>query len=143
MPGAESLRRGQYYANPQNHFWRIAARWTELDPTAPYEDRMAVLTRAGIAFWDVLASCERLGSGDAKIRSPEANDFRAFFGGHPQLRHVFFNGRKAAELFARLVSGSLGEPIGERSFQTLPSTSPAHARLSLEEKARAWEVVFR
>jgi hypoxanthine-DNA glycosylase len=143
MPGAESLRRGQYYANANNYFWRIAARWTGLDPAASYEDRVAALTRTRIALWDVLASCERDGSSDGKIRNPGANDFRTFFREHAGLRHVFFNGQKAAELFRRLVRPTLGELAAEFSFATLPSTSPAHARLSLEEKARQWEAVFR
>jgi double-stranded uracil-DNA glycosylase len=58
MPGAASLAAGQYYAHPQNAFWRIMGELLGFAPNAPYADRVEALRRARIAVWDVLQFCE-------------------------------------------------------------------------------------
>ena len=57
MPGKESLRAGQYYAHRRNAFWPIMGDLIGANPTLPYEARTQLLKTAGIALWDVLASC--------------------------------------------------------------------------------------
>src|SRR5215471_11745027 len=94
MPGVQSLKAEQYYANPQNGFWHIMGQLFGAGPTLPYEERMTRLQSAGVALWDVLHTCVRPGSGDSWITDEVANDFRAFFAEHPNITHVFFNGRK-------------------------------------------------
>jgi TDG/mug DNA glycosylase family protein len=55
LPGRLSLERGEYYANPQNAFWKIVAtRVPELPSN--YPGRAAVLIEHGVALWDVLAA---------------------------------------------------------------------------------------
>ena len=66
LPGQISLTRGEYYANPQNVFWKIvAAQICDLAPD--YASRVATLIHHGIALWDVLAAATRSGSLDAAI----------------------------------------------------------------------------
>ena len=72
MPGAESLRRQEYYAFKHNAFWRIMGELYSFSPALPYPERLAALRDAGVALWDVLAECERPGSLDASIRAPRA-----------------------------------------------------------------------
>src|SRR3954468_8036690 len=81
MPGAASLRAGQYYAYRHNAFWPIMGALFGAGPEIPYGKRIAILRRAGLAVWDVLASCAREGSLDADIDegSIVPNDFRMFF----------------------------------------------------------------
>ena len=67
MPGRASLAAGQYYAHPQNAFWRILSRLLQCDPASPYPARIKALKSARIALWDVLQSCEREGSLDSMI----------------------------------------------------------------------------
>src|SRR5688572_8938550 len=109
LPGQKSLEMQQYYAHPQNAFWRILGAVLETDLTVPYAKRAAILKRHGIAVWDVLAAAERPGSLDSDIvhASAVANDFDAFFRAHPRIRRVFFNGRKAEEIFRKLVAPKL------------------------------------
>lgn len=138
MPGAASLAAGQYYAHPHNAFWPILSELLGFDRDAPYESRLAALRAARIALWDVLHSCEREGSLDARIRrdSQVANDFAAFFRDHPRIRRVAFNGVAAEQCFRRHV---LATGIGEHlSLERLPSTSPANASWSRERKLAAW-----
>ncbi len=137
MPGVASLNAQQYYAHPRNGFWPIMAHIAGFDVTAPYAVRVAALTRAGIAVWDVLQSCVRPGSLDSAIQTGTRvpNDFAAFFAEHPGIRLVGFNGAEAQQSFARYVQPKL-QMEGVR-FVRLPSTSPAHA-MALERKLAAW-----
>ena len=134
FPSVQSLATGQYYANPRNAFWPITGTLFGFDAAAPYETRLAALQSAGIALWDVLHRCRRVGSLDAKIdpKSVVANDFRRLFAAYPSIRQVCFNGSAARQLFSRLVDVGAG-----LEYRLLPSTSPARA-MPAADKLRAW-----
>ncbi|MDP2870064.1 DNA-deoxyinosine glycosylase [Methyloversatilis sp.] len=136
MPGAASLGANQYYAHPRNQFWSIMGTLVGAHPALPYAERLAVLTRAGLALWDVLASCERLGSLDSAIdlRSAQANDFVVFLQRHAGIQRVLFNGALAETCFRRDVMPYV-RPL---DMLRLPSTSPAHAGLSATDKLQVW-----
>jgi hypoxanthine-DNA glycosylase len=137
FPSVQSLATGQYYANPRNAFWPITSTLFGFDPSASYETRLAALQSAGIALWDVLHRCRRVGSLDAKIdpKSLVANDFGSLFAAYPSIRQVCFNGSAARQLFSRLVDVDAG-----LEYRLLPSTSPARA-MPAAEKLRAWSVI--
>jgi double-stranded uracil-DNA glycosylase len=143
MPSVASLAREQYYGHPQNAFWPIMGRLFGAGPGLPYAERKAVLMAAGVAVWDVLEACRREGSLDTAIArdSEQANNFAVFFRKHPRIGTVFFNGTKAETTFRRHVLGELAELNRDFHFERLPSTSPAHAGRSLEEKLTAWQAV--
>ena len=138
FPGATSLARQQYYAHPQNAFWRILqAIW----PASPYDiradsyqNRIDWMLDKGLGLWDVYASCERLGSLDSAIQQPQANDLVGLMQRCPQLQVIAHNGGESFK-HARLTS-SLGLPV-----YRLPSTSPANASWSFERKLTAWREV--
>lgn len=141
MPGIKSLSDQQYYAHPQNAFWRIMAALFDFDCHVEYQQRLAFLQADGVALWDVLHSCKREGSLDSMIQpqTQVANDFNALFQTFPNIRAVFFNGAKAESYFNRYILPSLAQH--SLRFARLPSTSPAHASLSFDEKLDAWRVV--
>lgn len=136
MPGKESLKQQQYYAHPQNAFWKIMGDLVGAHPALPYVERLQHLKNSGIALWDVLHSCERKGSLDSDILQEAPNDFAAFFQRHPHITRVFFNGAKAEQSFNRFVQRKQKLPPLE--FVRLPSTSPAHAGMRYEEKLKVW-----
>ena len=139
MPGEMSLKVGEYYAHPRNAFWRIMGELFGAGPTLPYQERVAILQSVGVALWDSLQACTRPGSLDASITEEVANDFQALFAKYPNITHVFFNGSKAEAAFRRRVLPAL---LQDRYvFARLPSTSPAHAAIRLEDKVQAWCVV--
>jgi hypoxanthine-DNA glycosylase len=140
MPGVESLRRKQYYAHPQNQFWRIMEALFGIDRASPYGARVRALKARRIAVWDVLHSCVREGSLDTMIEDEVANDFAQFFCVHPRLSHVFFNGAKAEASYRRYVPAqTAGRTI---RYMRLPSTSPAHASLAAARKLAAWRAIL-
>jgi TDG/mug DNA glycosylase family protein len=140
MPGIASLQAGEYYAHPRNGFWPIMESIVGVPASASYAARVRAVKQAGIAIWDVLASCERRSSLDSDIepRSIVVNDFAGFFRTHAAIRTIAFNGGTAAQLFRRHVLPELAAPLRELRMLQLPSTSPAHARLRLADKRRAW-----
>lgn len=148
MPSVRSLEEHQYYAHPRNAFWPIAiAVSTRGTPTReetfalPYQQRVASITQAGIAVWDVLARCERRGSLDSSIvrDSEEPNDISAFVRRHPELDRIVFNGKMAEQLFRRYLSGNHDTDICDRIERiTAPSTSPAMASMTLDDKFAVW-----
>ncbi len=134
LPGAKSIAAQEYYAHPQNAFWKIMSELFGIE--GDYPSRCEQLLECGIALWDVLHSSVRPGSMDADIRleSAQANDFTRFFAGHPDIRVVGFNGRKAQQMFARFV----GEAPGGVRLELLPSTSPAYASMPFSVKLEEW-----
>ena len=139
MPGEASLEAGQYYAHPRNAFWLIMGELFGAGPSLPYQERVALLQSTGVALWDSLRACVRPGSLDASITDEVASDFPSFFDKHPNITHVFFNGRKAERAFRRHALTALTED--QHILKRLPSTSPAHAAMTLEAKVQAWCVV--
>lgn len=135
FPGVASLSEERYYAHPRNAFWTILGRLLG-EPLAqvPYAQRLRRMTGRGIALWDAVGACRRRGSLDADIRDARTNDLVGWLSAHPGIRAVAFNGATAARI----------EPaIRDRVAVTyrMPSTSPAHAALSLEQKYLRWRIL--
>ncbi len=142
MPSRESLAQKRYYAHPRNSFWPIVGGVYGLTDT-DYQKRADQLTGKGVAVWDVLKTCFRSGSLDSQIddRNIVTNDFQRFFANHPDISRIFFNGAKAESLYLKHVLPGLEAAAAAIKRQRLPSTSPAHASMSLEQKKEAWRVI--
>jgi double-stranded uracil-DNA glycosylase len=142
MPGTMSLAAKQYYAHPRNAFWKIMSAILEFPETAAYEERVAALKNAGIALWDVLQYCVRDGSLDADIEagSEKANNIQSLLQRLPGIKVVCFNGTAAESCFKRLVMPTLKNV--DPKYVRLPSTSPAHAALSFEQKVAVWRAAI-
>lgn len=143
MPGQQSLRQHAYYAHPRNAFWPIMGQLFGFAPTLPYDARLAALRAHGIALWDVLHSCERPGSLDASIvpASIVCNDVAGLLAQHPGITRIALNGAAAYQLFLRHARPAFGaQPLP--TLLRLPSTSPAHASLSLADKLAIWRAAL-
>ena len=143
MPGTASLQKQQYYGHPRNAFWPIMEALFAINPELCYRDRKAKLTENGIAVWDVLLSCNRRGSLDSQIEktSIRVNNFADFFTEYNHIKHVFFNGALAESLYRKNSLPTLGNRFSYLHYRRLPSTSPAHASLTVAQKVQAWSVV--
>jgi len=145
MPGEESLRKKEYYANPRNAFWKIMLRLFEFECDASYEERTRILTKNRVAVWDVIRACERRGSLDSAIvnRTIVENDFVSFYRSHSNIKHVFFNGAKAEKEYLKRVLPGLSDEVKDIKYFRLSSTSPAMAKLSFDEKLLEWSGIKR
>lgn len=144
LPGKVSLERGEYYAQPRNAFWRIMGELFGALPNLPYNDRLCLLKKNRIALWDVCAAGERIGSLDSAIlpSSVEANDICEFLRTHVGIGLVCFNGKKAKEIYDQRVVLKPPTLFERIWFEVLPSTSPAHAAMSYEQKLSRWRLVL-
>lgn len=144
LPGPESLRQRQYYAQPRNAFWRIMGQLIGAGPELPYPRRLETLRAHRIALWDVCAAAHRVGALDSAIQraTVEPNDFVRFLRAHAGIGLVCFNGQTAAGLYRRFVLPRLPPELAGIEQRVLPSTSPAHAAMPYEQKLARWRAVM-
>lgn len=128
MPGKESLRLQQYYANRSNRFWKIIAKAADKPLPEDYSKRLKLLDQLHIALWDVYASAERKGSLDSNIKNGEQNDVQSLINSNPSIKKILFNGGKAYK--KALDYGCLNVEM--------PSTSSANTHLTQEELFSIW-----
>jgi hypoxanthine-DNA glycosylase len=145
MPGIASLKAGEYYAHPRNAFWPIMARCLGFDPALEYTERLEKLQEAGIALWDVLYSCRRAGSSDTAIEmeSTTANPVATLLRDSSGISVVMCNGTKAATLYKRFIAPDVAKIQRHISYERLPSTSPAHARMNFTQKLHIWHTALQ
>lgn len=131
MPGIRSLQAAEYYAHPQNAFWRIL-RDVLGGSIDTYEGKTAIIRKNALALWDAACTCEREGSLDSAMRGVQLNDFPALFARQPEIRTVLCNGATAYTLFTK------GGFAGNRTIIRMPSTSPAYT-MAYEKKREIWK----
>jgi len=135
MPGEESLRKQQYYANPRNQFWEIIYFLFDCPVEDAYEKRIEFLKNRGIGLWDVIETCYREGSLDSDIKEEKANDFAYLYQKYPSIKYVCFNGSKAYETYRKKMGFNTNHV-----FVKLESTSPANTK-RFEEKLKNWSII--
>lgn len=137
MPSVVSLDQAFYYSHPRNAFWPIMASLVSRS-LGSIDDKRQACEERGILLWDVLQSCQRRGSLDSAIEQPLANDFESLLQAFPALKIIAFNGQAAEKLFKKEVIKKQILPK-ELVFITLPSTSPAYAAITFEDKRLLWQ----
>jgi hypoxanthine-DNA glycosylase len=139
MPGKDSLKHNQYYAHPRNAFWPIIEETFGTAVKLPYDDRLNLLLQNNIGLWDVIRNCKRTTSLDSAIveETIVVNDFEEFLAQHPLTTRILFNGIKAEQSFRRYAAKAIeGSSI---LYQRMPSTSPANARMTFQQKLEIWK----
>ncbi|HEU0283661.1 MAG TPA: DNA-deoxyinosine glycosylase [Sphingomicrobium sp.] len=136
LPGDASLAAAQYYAYPQNQFWRLLGSVIgENLHDLGYPQRLERLAEHGIGLWDVIGSAVRRGSLDQAIRLANHNRIERLIHDFPDLEAIAFNGTTSAATGRKLIG------TGHRiALIDLPSSSPANTR-PFAEKAAAWSAL--
>jgi TDG/mug DNA glycosylase family protein len=144
IPGAASLTEQRYYAHPRNLFWPFMQQLFAIPTELEYQQRCQLLTEQGIALWDVIAHCERPGSLDSAIKKSSVicNAIPQLLETEPEILKICFNGAKAVEEFKRHLLPLLKHRT-ELEYIQLPSSSPAHASQSKEQKLAVWAKALR
>ena len=137
MPGVESLRKQQYYAHPQNQFWKIIYDLFATPLEQDYEKKVDFLRSKGIALWDVIENCYREGSSDAKIKEEKPNAIPKLLEQYPRIKCLLFNGTKAYDSYRKMIGFTEGW-----LYEKLESTSPANTK-SYEFKLKNWRKILK
>ena len=135
FPSVKSREQGFFYGHPQNRFWKVVAAIYEEETPQTIEEKRAFLLRNHIALWDVIGSCEIIGSSDASIRNVKPNDLSEILRAAP-IRQIYVNGKTAEKMYKRYTL-----PKSGREAICLPSTSPANAAWSVERLVESWCVI--
>jgi hypoxanthine-DNA glycosylase len=135
VPGVKSLEMQQYYAHPQNQFWKLMFYLFDEEFSFNYQERLDLLKRNNVALWDVIESCERKGSLDTEIKDEIDNNIPQLIINHPNIRIIFCNGQKSYKNLLKILGKNFKIPI-----VVLPSTSPLHT-VKFEEKLESWKIV--
>lgn len=99
------------------------------------EEKTSFLIRNHIAVWDVISSCDIVGSSDTSIKNVTANDLSIILN-KANINTIFVNGKSAFKYYQKYI-----EPQIKRPAVYLPSTSPANAAWSLERLTQEWALV--
>jgi len=135
FPSVRSREEGFFYGHPKNRFWKVVSAVFDAEEPCTVEEKKAFLLRHHIAVWDVIGSCDVVGSSDASIKNVSANDLTEILK-NAGIRAVFVNGKTAYRYYERFSEGKTG-----RKAVCLPSTSPANAAWTLERLIEAWRCI--
>ena len=129
MPGVKSLKEQQYYAHPQNRFWKVMGVVCN-EPKLPefdYDLKLKTLLKNNIALWDTIKSCKR----------ETSNDIKGLLKKYPNIKTICLNGNKSYSAFKKYFP----DLLEKYNCHKMPSTSPANARYSLDKLIEEWSVI--
>ena len=140
MPGIKSLEKQEYYAHPQNRFWKVMAYICNEKslPDFDYQKKLEVLLKNKIALWDTIKTCKREGSLDSDIKNEIPNEIRSLLKKYPEIKKICLNGNKSYSAFRKYFPDLHEKYVCIK----MPSTSPANARYSLEKLISEWNITL-
>ena len=136
MPGVKSLEEQQYYAHPQNRFWKVMGSICNFPDLSnlSYPEKLQILLNNNIALWDTIKSCNRIGSLDSDIQNETPNDIRKLLKKYPNIKIICLNGNKSYSAFKKYFP----DLLEKYNCYKMPSTSPANAGYSLDALIQEW-----
>ena len=136
FPSVKSREANFFYGHPQNRFWKVLATVFEADIPNTVEEKRGFLLMHGVAVWDVIKSCDIVGSSDSSIKNVVPNDLSEILNS-ADIRQIFVNGKTAEQYYRRYIEKEIG-----RKAICLPSTSPANAAWNVERLVREWKQIL-
>ena len=135
FPSVKSREQMFFYGHPQNRFWRVLSGVFGCETPNTIEEKRTFLLTHGVALWDVIGSCEIIGSSDSSIKNVVVNDISEILNAS-RIRRIFVNGKTAGKYFNRYIKKQI-----HKEAICLPSTSPANAAWSVDRLIEAWKIV--
>ena len=135
FPSVKSREQKFFYGHPQNRFWKVLAAMYSASVPQTIEEKREFLLGQHIALWDVIYSCDIIGSSDSSIRNVIPTELGQIIKAS-KITRVFVNGKTAGKMYEKYQKHQLG-----MEAVCLPSTSPANAAFSLERLVEAWSVI--
>lgn len=135
FPSVKSRQQVFFYGHPQNRFWKVIAGVMGCSVPESIDEKKEMLLSHYVAVWDVIESCDIIGSSDSSIKDVKVNDFNRILDS-ADISKIYANGGKAYELYMKYAIEKTG-----RDIIKLPSTSPANAAWNLERLIDAWSII--
>lgn len=135
FPSVKSREAEFFYGHPQNRFWSVIPLLYGTEKPTTVEEKKKLILENGLALWDVIASCEIVGSSDSSISNVTANDLSVILQ-NSKVDRIFVNGKTAEKYYNKYTY-----PITGIKAICLPSTSPANAAWNLEKLVDAWKII--
>jgi len=132
FPSVKSRENNFYYGHPQNRFWKLIAGLTKEPVPEAIEEKKALLLKHHIAIWDVVQSCDIIGSSDSSIKNVVPADIAKILK-ESSVQRIYANGDKAYRLYKKYCEKETG-----KKAEKLPSTSPANAIFTLDRLTESW-----
>ena len=139
FPSVKSREVMFYYGHKQNRFFPVLGRlFNEVAPIT-VEERKAFLKRHKIALYDVIEECDIEGSSDSSIKNVIPIDIANILRKFPNINIIGITGNTAKYYFNRYLINK----VGNIKVVYLPSTSPANAKMSLENLVDAYKELLK
>lgn len=135
FPSVKSREQAFFYGHPQNRFWKTLSAVLGVELPVTIEEKSRMLHENHIALWDVIKSCDIIGSSDSSIKNVVPNDLTEIIK-TGKIQKIYCNGAKSHEYFKKYQEKTLGMKADK-----LPSTSPANAACSLDKLKESWKVI--
>lgn len=135
LPSVKSREEGFYYGHPQNRFWLVLSSIYNLEVPKTIDEKIKILIDNNIALWDVIESCDIIGSSDSSIKNVVSADLGKILANN-NIQNIYANGKTAGKLYKKYCEKNTGKEIIEP-----PSTSPANARYTLDKLLEAWKII--
>ena len=115
FPSVKSREINFYYGHRNNRFWKILGMLFNEE----IEDKMSFLLKHHIALFDVIESCDIIGSSDASIQNVKPNDLSIILN-NSKIKTIYLNGSKAYELYNRFVEKNFGKREAKMAVERIP-----------------------
>ena len=136
FPSQKSREAQFFYGHVQNRFWRVLSTVLEEKLPQSIDEKREMILKNKIALWDVIASCEIVGSSDSSIKNALPNDISGIIK-KSNIKRIFVNGKTAEKYYNKYILNNTRIPAS-----VLPSTSPANAAYSLERLVDEWKIIL-
>ncbi len=137
IPSVKSREYNFYYAHKQNRFWKVLEIIFNEKILDNIEYKKEFLYKHNIALFDVIKSCEIIGSKDSTIKNVKANNINKIIK-NSNIKTIFTTGKKSYNLYMKYCyKNTKILPI------YLPSTSPANiGNYSLEDLVNEYKIIL-
>lgn len=132
LPSVKSREENFYYGHPRNRFWKVISSLVNEEEPKNIQEKREILLKNNIAIWDVISSCDIIGSSDSSIKNVVPSDLSVILNSC-DIKAIFANGKTAEKLYNKYIKTKTNMQI-----IALPSTSPANATYSIEKLTKCW-----
>ncbi|MCM1289148.1 MAG: DNA-deoxyinosine glycosylase [Corallococcus sp.] len=106
-PHDNYIEQGQYYCNPNDCFWEAIGQFMKAPanfPSNAYNTKLFLLKSHGIALWDIVHECDRVGATNKDIiKITSYNDIPDLLDKYPSIENIVFNGKDTYTYFKRSI----------------------------------------